>query len=119
MKGSEKAPDGLGTSGRALWDAVAGPYELEQHERVVLLQAGRCADYLDQLSALAASEPLTVTNSRGDEVVHPAITEHRQQSITLSRLLASLRVPTGDEAERPQRRGASRGFYGVRGTVSS
>jgi len=43
--------------------------------------------------------------------------EARQQSITLARLLAALRMPSGEQGDllpRPQRRGAPRGAYGVR-----
>jgi hypothetical protein len=43
----------------------------------------------------------------------PLIAESRQQALTLSRLLTSMRMPSGDEAG-PQRRGAARGAYGVR-----
>jgi len=62
-----------------------------------------------------------VTNAKGDPAPHPAIVESRQQSIVLTRLLASLRLPVGDDADlagnmrRPQRREAARGSYGVRG----
>ena len=65
------------------------------------------------------SSPLTVENHRGDQVPHPLLTESRQQSIVLTRLLASIRLPSGDEADlhRPQRRGASRGSYGIRGVL--
>jgi len=42
------------------------------------------------------------------------LTESRQQSLTLARLLASLRLPSGEEEGRPQHRGAVRGTYGPR-----
>ena len=44
------------------------------------------------------------------------MTEARQQSITLSRLLASLRLPSGEEegGVRPQRRGGARAPYAMR-----
>ncbi len=113
-----KVPDGLLTAGRSLWKSVTDEYELDQHEALLLIQACRCADRLDSMAAVLADAPaLTLTNFRGDSVVHPLIAESRQQSLTLSRLLASLRLPSGDEA-RPQRRGAARGAYGIRGAVS-
>ena len=55
--------------------------------------------------------------------VHPAIVEARQLRIALARLSASLRLPAGEEGDepqhlrRPQRRGAARGVYGVRGVA--
>lgn len=113
-------PKGLATAGRRLWRSVLNDYDLDQHEELLLLQACRCVDHLDRLAAEAESAPVTVTNFKGDQVAHPALVEARQQSITLARLLAALRLPAGDEADlsRPQRRGAPRGVYGVRGVVS-
>jgi len=95
---------------------VVDDFELDRHEALLLLQACRCVDRLDLMAGVLADAPLTVTNARGDQVPHPLLTESRQQSLTLSRLLASLRLPSGDEA-RPQRRGASRASYGIRGAV--
>jgi hypothetical protein len=112
-----KSPAGLLTAGQSLWKSVTDEYELDVHEDLLLLAACRCADRLDSMATELATSTLTVTNFRGDEIVHPLIAESRQQSLTFSRLLASLRLPSGDEA-RPQRRGASRGAYGIRGAVS-
>ncbi|MEU6101171.1 hypothetical protein [Streptomyces flaveolus] len=111
-------PDGLDESGTRLWESVAGPFDLDVHEQLLLLQACRTADLLDRLSAEAARGRLTVRNAKGEEVTNPVITEHRQQSLVLARLLASLRMPSGEEDERPQRRGAARGSYGVRPVAS-
>ena len=107
-------PAGLDESGTRLWESVAGEFDLDVHEQLLLLQACRTADLLDRLSREAARGRLTVKNAKGEEVTNPVITEHRQQSLVLARLLASLRMPSGEEDERPQRRGAARGFYGVR-----
>jgi hypothetical protein len=114
-----RAPTALATSGKLLWRSVTGEYDLDVHEELLLLQACRCVDTLDRLAGEAAKSPVTVTNMKGDQVAHPALIEGRQQSITLSRLLASLRLPSGEEAgeHRPQRRGAARGSYGIRGVV--
>lgn len=114
MTAAAKAPRGLSTAGRKLWASVLDTYELDQHEELLLLQACRTADRLDRLDDEASTAPVTVTNYKGDQVPHPALTESRQQALTLARLLASLRLPSGDEQERPQRRGAARGPYGVR-----
>ncbi|MGW3727316.1 hypothetical protein [Streptomyces sp. NPDC000851] len=111
-------PDGLDESGTRLWESVTDGFELDVHEQLLLLQACRTADLLDRLSAEAARGRLTVRNAKGEEVTNPVITEHRQQSLVLARLLASLRMPSGEEDERPQRRGAARGTYGVRPVAS-
>jgi len=114
-------PPGLGTAGKKLWRSLTGEdgFEFEPYEAALLLQACRCADYCDRLADEAAGGTVTVENHRGDQVANPAMVEARQQSITLSRLLASLRLPSGEElgGQRPQRRGASRGSYGIRGVV--
>jgi hypothetical protein len=46
-------------------------------------------------------------------VSNPLFVEKRHQEITLIRLLASLRLPTGDEddVKRPQRRAGARGSH--------
>lgn len=112
-----KAPQGLSTSGKRLWKSILVEYDLETHEELLLKEACRAADRLDKLAIEANSSPTTVINSKGDQIAHPALSEARQQALVLSRLLASLRLPTGEEASstaRPQRRGASRGAYGLR-----
>jgi hypothetical protein len=107
-------PGGLADSGTRLWESVADGYDLDVHEQLLLLQACRTADLLDRLAEESGRGRLTVKNAKGEEVTNPVITEHRQQSLVLARLLASLRMPSGEEDERPQRRGAARGSYGVR-----
>lgn len=115
-----RPPAGTGPSGRRLWKSILVDLDLELdvHEELLLLQAVRCVDRLDAMHAQLASEPLTVRNAKGDEVAHPLITESRQQSLLLARMLASLRLPSGlqddGDLERPQRRGAVRGSYGLR-----
>jgi hypothetical protein len=107
------APKGLQSAGRRLWRAILADYELDQHEMLLLVQACRTADILDRLADAAEDAPLTVNNFRGDPVANPLLTEQRQQSIVLARLLAALRLPTGedDTERRPQRRGGVRGVY--------
>lgn len=111
------APTGLDESGTRLWDSVAEGFDLDVHEQLLLLQACRTADLLDRLARRAEGAELTVVNAKGEQVTAPWITEHRQQSLVLARLLASLRLPSGEDDERPQRRGAARGSYGVRGVA--
>lgn len=110
-------PKGLEHGGKELWRSIAKEYELDVHEQALLLQASRTVDRLDALAEALADAPLTTTNFKGDEVTNPLLVESRQQSLTLARLLASLRLPSGEEDERPQRRGAARGAYGIRGAV--
>jgi hypothetical protein len=100
---------------------VTGSYDIDQHEVALLTQACRTVDRLEDIAAALEAAPLTTTNARGDLVAHPLLVEQRQQGIALSRLLASLRLPSGETEDgqlvRPQRRGAARGSYGIRGAV--
>ncbi|WP_156254076.1 hypothetical protein [Pseudactinotalea terrae] len=87
----------------------------------MLIEARRVTDRLDQLAEAAQNASLTVANARGDQVAQPLFVEARQQGITLIRLPASLRLPSGDEGDlsQPPRRGGARGSYGIRGAVGS
>lgn len=116
-------PKGSGRSGRKLWTAIMSELDLDTHEELLLLQAIRAVDRLDLMAVELENAPLTVQNSKGDMVAHPLIVESRQQSLTLARLMASLRLPSGlseggeDDLDRPQRRGAARGSYGLRSVM--
>lgn len=107
-------PRGLGTGGRRLWRAVVGEYELDEHERAVLLQASRTTDLCDRLAEAIADADLTASGYQGSVVASPLIVEHRQQSATLSRLIAALRLPDDEATGRPQRRGGPRRPYRTR-----
>jgi hypothetical protein len=100
-----RAPTGLGPSGRRLWRAIMGAFDLAEHEQSLLQQAARTADELDALQLVIAAEGVMAPVGR----VHPALIESRQLRLALSRLLTSLRVPDEDGVQ-PQRRGI-RGAY--------
>ncbi len=118
----EKAPAGLGADARALWSSVIEEYDLEEHERALLVEACRTVDLLTKLDAEVRRDGPMLESSQGLRA-HPAAVEARQQRITLARLLAALRLPAGEEgdqqagARRPQRRAGVRGTYGIRGAV--
>lgn len=117
------APRELAESGRALWRAVTGEYELEEHEVGLLLEMCRTRDTLDRLAAITAAEGPMVTTAAGEPKAHPALVEARQLRIAYARLSAALRLPAGEEgdergqARRPQRRVGARGVYRL-GSVS-
>lgn len=107
-----RTPTGLRAAGRRLWDSVTGAFELEEHEIALLTQAVRTVDLLEQLDAAVRRDGPLGPDGRA----HPAAVEARQQRIALARMLAALRLPSGDEdASRPQRRVGARGVYGVGG----
>ena len=84
------SPD-LGARGLTLWDEVSEGRDLDGASAVLLLNACRIADRLDELTGEIGSR-LTVTNDKGDEVASPLLTEHRQQLMTLNQILKSLGV---------------------------
>lgn len=105
-----------------MWRAVLKDYELEEHELALFVEAVRTLDLLDKLDAIVRDEGMMLESPQGVKA-HPAAVEARQQRIALARLLAALRLPSGDEASqqanaRPQRRVGMRGVYGIRGAVS-
>lgn len=110
-------PPNTGKAGKALWRAVLDEYDLEEHEMLLLREAVRTVDVLDQLTELVANDGAVISSPQGDKA-HPALVEARQQRITLARLLAALRLPAGEEEagdRRPQRRSGVRGVYGIAG----
>ncbi len=121
-KAPEKPPAGLGVDARHLWSSVMDVFELEEHERALLVEAVRTVDLLDRLDAEVRRDGPLLNSSQGLRA-HPAATEARQQRIALARLLAALRLPAGEDGDqqagaRPQRRVGVRGTYGIRGAVS-
>lgn len=119
-------PAGAGPSGRRLWTDVLARYELETHEELLLREMIRVVDSLDELAAVVEVEGLVITDPGGKQRMHPAAVEARQLRIAYARLSASLRLPSGEESDqagksahlrRPQRRGAARGPYGVKGVA--
>lgn len=106
----QRAPSGLGKSGRKLWRSIVSEYDLEVHETLLLAEACRVSDRLDAMAEATGS--LTVMNTKGDTVVNPLVIEQRMLSAAFAKLIASLRLPS-DEDVRPQRRGGARGSYGL------
>lgn len=107
-----KAPRDLAKSGRALWRAVVAEFDLDEHERALLHEAARTRDLCDGLQAQLDTDGLMSESSQGARV-HPAAVELRQQRIVLARLLAALKVPSGEDETAPNR--APRGVHVVRG----
>ncbi len=113
-----KAPVGAGPAGRRLWSSVIEDYDLDEHETALLVEAVRTLDLLADLEVVIKRDGPLVDSPQGLKA-HPAVVEARQQRIVFARLLAALRLPSGDEhtkaaGSRPQRRVGVRGAYGVR-----
>ncbi|MDI1288845.1 MAG: hypothetical protein PSX37_02690 [bacterium] len=112
-----KPPAGLKACGRSLWTAIQKEYALAEHERSILNEACRTVDTIEALQALLDREGLTSVTSQGQRI-HPALAELRQQRVTLARLLAALRIPTGDGEIRPGQHRGPRGVYGIGKAIS-
>jgi len=124
MSPRPRPPAELKTSGRKLWLAVQAEYELEEHERGLLLEMCRTVDTLDKLATLVAEEGEMLVDRFDQPRIYPVLIEVRQLRIAYVRLSAALRLPAGEEgdhqadARRPQRRVGARGIYGITGGAS-
>lgn len=109
---SATPPKGLRKAGRAIWEAVTASLDLDRQETQLLLECCRVSDRLDALDAVLRREGVVAQDGKA----HPALVESRQQQITLTRLIASLRLPPdlSEPDRRPQHRGAARGIYRFR-----
>ena len=99
--------DGLGVSGRELFDSLSEGRELSGAQRVLVLQAARLADKCDELLGQVDGR-LTTVNSQGTETINPLISEFRMVSGALSQILAKLgvgelpKVRSGEKSIRDQ-----------------
>lgn len=112
-------PDGLATAGTALWDAVAGVMQLDEHEALKLVQLCRMADMLDELQAEVDRDGVIVESPQGRKA-HPAVVELRQHRVAFARLVSDMRLPAGlaDAKNRTQqRRPAVKGVYTIGGNA--
>lgn len=103
------APDGLGERGLKLWTDTVAELEMDPDELLLLEEACRLADELDEMGVLLANSSMLSTGSRGQQVANPLIREIRGHRLALSRVLRQLGAtrPAEDEQERltPSQRG--------------
>src|SRR4051812_6573970 len=101
------APRALGKRGRGLWRDVVSGYELRTDELVLLENACRTVDLIDELEAGMAGQPLVVKGSMGQAREHPLLSETRQQRAYLNRTLAQLKLPEDGVAVNQHREAGS------------
>ena len=98
------APAALAKPGKALWRSILGDldpgWELDARELHLLERACRCADELVLLEAQVDSAGATVTGSRGQVVVNPALAEARQLRLAQLRLLGAIELVDPQAATR-------------------
>ncbi|ANJ07150.1 hypothetical protein [Streptomyces parvulus] len=104
-----RAPDGLGERGLRLWTDTLAELDMDPDELVLLEEACRLADELDEMGTLLAGSSMLSVGSRGQQVANPLIREIRGHRLALSRVLRQLGAtrPGEDEEERltPSQRG--------------
>ena len=93
---AQRTPAGLKAAGRSLWKRILGDlddgWELDQRELVLLERACRVADQLHALGAVIDADGMTVPGSKGQTVVHPAVSEARQLELVQLRLWSALQL---------------------------
>src|SRR5215218_7793271 len=121
---AQRAPAGLGSSGRYLWRRVTDGLRRRPDELKLLAAACRTADELASLEGELRASPATVAGSQGQPRPNPLFGEVRSHRETLRRLLGALDVPEDDaavprerEALSPSDRGrlAARARWGQQG----
>lgn len=88
-KDADGVPPGLLGRGTELWTSVSANRTLDAPSRVLLLNACRIADRLDALDEEIDGRLISY-NQRGDEVINPLISEHRQQYATLAGIFSKM-----------------------------
>ncbi|WP_234817718.1 hypothetical protein [Mycolicibacterium sphagni] len=69
--------------------SISAERQLDAASKVLLINACRIADRLDALDSEIDGR-LVSFNARGDEVINPLISEHRQQYTTLANILSKM-----------------------------
>lgn len=103
------APEGLGERGLRLWTDTLADLDMDPDELLLLEEACRLADELDEMGALLANSAMLSKGSRGQPVANPLIREIRGHRLALSRVLRQLGAtrPGEDDQEHltPSQRG--------------
>lgn len=96
-------PEWLGEKGAALWRAVVSAlppdWELDPREREAIEQAAHTRDLIEQLQETLKEDGLFIKGAQGQRKEHPFLAEIRAQRLALVRILGTLGLPSGDEAE--------------------
>lgn len=90
---SARAPAGLGSKAKRLWDRVTTDYVLRPDEVVLLEEACHTIDLIGELKKRVAKEPCIIPGSRGQRIAHPLLMEIRQQRAAFARIMKQLDLP--------------------------
>ena len=105
--------------GQRLWDAITEKHELDEAQRVQLVEACRMKDRLDKLDELLRGDVsawASIESSDGGRpsvlVINSALAQANTTANAMKQLLAAMRLPD-ESGKRPQQRGGARGAYGA------
>lgn len=122
---SPSVPGGLASGGAALWTAVVDVHDLDEAQRVQLLEACRAKDRLDKLDELLRGDvDVWVRLTHGTKtqdyelLIDKALAAANSTANLMKQLLAALRLPDEVSGKRPQRRGGGRGAHVASGAAS-
>lgn len=130
----DTTPAGLGARGSRLWAAITDLHDLDPAQSVVLEEACRSADRLDELDSIIAGRGVLnlmrfrlkddFESDDGREVrvevtFNSVLAEARQQQTVFKQLLAALRLPDAASGRKPQQRGGARGAYRPTGSTGA
>lgn len=89
-----RAPKGLGTKAKKVWDDLTdGSFEFRADEIRLLEDACREIDLIERAEAELRDSPLMVKGSQGQLVASPLVQELRQHRVALKTLFAALKLP--------------------------
>lgn len=95
----------FGAAGTEFWSEMTGKYQFDPHELTILESAARTVDLIARLNGTLDAEDVMIVGSMGQQVLHPAAAEVRQQRTTLAGLIKKLNVPD-EQGESPRSVGA-------------
>jgi hypothetical protein len=96
MTAAVQTPAGLGKSGRRLWSAIVADVEpgwaLDARDRQWLARACRIEDAIAALEVALDRDGEMSLGSKGQPVLHPAVSELRQLALAQARLLGKVEM---------------------------
>jgi len=112
---TRKRTPALALGGRSLWEAITDAHTLDAAQEVILLEACRAKDRLDDLDELLRAGVVSLVHDAQTQdyelKVNVALANANATATLLKQLLAALRLPDKSTGKRPQRRGGARGAY--------
>jgi P27 family predicted phage terminase small subunit len=100
VRASPKPPRGLGAPGRALWRRIVADVEegwrLDERDLALLSAAASAADRVSELEALVERDGLMIRGSKGQDRLHPAVSEARMQRALVSAMLVKVDLKAPD-----------------------